>query len=676
MATPVLIDLSNYADLLVQSSIGRAGTPNGNIFFDQTNGTLEFLTATDIANIDLHSVAGVAATTGAVTIDADISGTLTLSTGTWKETHGIWKVGAAISISGYVDTDINGANTIASVEGAVLTVGDTTGWSTESGTGDETVVSTTEANPLTAALGIKLEAAYAFENQERVSDEVLRQYDRYLKGSFKFAGAYEFILSRKPATDADREILRGSGWTEFATDGGIDRIYFGNKGLSNIESGSQPYYMLSSTASPDLNTITPVDYAKAGQIDEAVQVYGDKQNTPSDTTAYSGSVATAASQTITVVAAAGTFTRSAGSYLTDGFEPGHRFTPTGSVGNTGIYTVDTVTALVITIKEDEWSSLSDDTGGGDEQLTVNGFDTRSYQVVSLRTYGQNYDRKETTTDLGIAELGPYSTGYALNESAHLTTVPATYPLADVYGGAQVAPWTSMTLEKLAVPQTETGFNEADGDFTWVLNNTAPGNLDQCVAFLDALSQTDDDIDSGAQSDTKGKRVGTWYDYTAAGLVRTNSPFAGEGLFLEQIPTADEQRVVFVDDAGGTKTRPFLVSLNVTVGATAVADPLAWYHAFFLDGPAAADFNTAGALTVQNASAVDIKGNVATDHTSNVIIDTFDYDGDTIGGTAGTDKDVVFLCEGDGGAAQAKTIFTITRQTTVAATCSPVAETNV
>jgi hypothetical protein len=146
MATPVLIDLSNYADLLVQSSIGRVGTPNGNIFFDVANDTLEFLSATDIANVDLHSVAGVAATTGSVTIGANISGTLTLSSGTWKETHGIWKVGAAINIAGFVDVDINGANTILSVSGAVLTVADTTGWSTEAGTGDEVVNSVTESN--------------------------------------------------------------------------------------------------------------------------------------------------------------------------------------------------------------------------------------------------------------------------------------------------------------------------------------------------------------------------------------------------------------------------------------------------------------------------------------------------------------------------------------------------
>jgi hypothetical protein len=349
--------------------------------------------------------------------------------------------------------------------------------------------------------------------------------------------------------------------------------------------------MLSNSATPDLNTITPVDYAKAGQIDEAVQVLGDTGNTPTDASA------------------------------------------------------------------------------GD-------FDTRAYQVVSLRTFGFNYDRKETIADLGITELGPYSTGYALNESPHLTS--GNYTIGDVYD-SPIAPWTGMTLEKLAAPQSESGFNEADGDFTWVLNNTAPGSLYECVAFLDALSQTDDDIDSGSESDTKGKRVGTWYSYTAEGLILTNSPFAGEGLFLEEIPTEDEQLVIFTDDADATKTRPFVVSLSITVGAIAVADALAWYHAFFLVGAGAQagdDFNTATALTVENASSAPIKGNVLTDATGILILDTFDYDGDLIQGGGAINKDVVFLCEGDGGAAQAKTIFTISRITTVSATCAPGVESNV
>lgn len=487
-----VIDLSNYATTLVQSTQGRAGTPDGNVFFDTTNGKIEFISATELATVDLTGVGGGA----------------------------------------------------------------------------------TDPNPLLESDGIKFEAIYAFENQERKADENLREFDRWTSGTFKFGGAYNYINGRIPSVASDIAIVRGSGWNEIDGAGVVQKIYFGNKGLSNIEPASQPYYMLSNVANPVLNDIAPINFAKAGQIDEAVLVFEDGVS-----------------------------------------------------------------------------------------------DTRAYEGVSVRSFTNNYDRKDTVNDLGIAELGGYSTGFALNESEHLTT--KNYALADVYGGAQIAPWTTMSLEKLAVAQVESGFNEADGNFTWVLNNTADGSLDECVAFLDALSQTDDDIDSGVETTTFGKRVGTWYYYNATGQIVTRSGADSLGLFIEQIPTADEQDVVFTDDAGGLKTRPFSVSIEANIGATAKADANAWYHSFF-----AALYNTSGAITVLDSSAAAIKGLASEANGSNIISDAFDYDGDTVGGGSGTDKDCVYLCEGDGGATQAKTLYTIKRQTTIAFTCAPGVENNV
>ena len=501
MAAAQLIDLSNYDTMLVQSTQGRSGTPDGNIYFDVTNGRFEIITAEELASVDL-------------------------------------------------------------------------------GGGSE-------ANPLTQDLGIKFEALYAFERQERRTDEALREFDFFFKGTFRFGGAYEIVNGRKfddangsntSLTTDDRFKIRGSGWIERNAAGAVGRIYYGPASLGNIDALSQPYYQL-------LAGGAPVDFDKDGPIDEPVQVLGDAVVDPNTTT----------------------------------------------------------------------------------------FDNRTYLSLKVRTFGNNYDEK-TLPDSGVSEMGGYSTGFALGESAHLTT--GNYTLADVYGGAQIAPWTGMTLEELDTPQVEAGFNEADGNFTWVLHNTGGGTLDQCVAFLDALAQTDDDINIHVSNVTNGKRVSTWYTYNAQGQIITRSGADSNGLFIESIPTADEQRIVFTDDASNTKTRPFNVQLEGFVGANAVADTNAWYHGFFLNGPGAGDdFNTAGALTVQDAASADIKGNVSTDHSSNRIINSFDYDGDTIGGPAGTDKDVVFECEGDGGVTAAKTIFTITRSAIVAFTCEPPLETN-
>lgn len=593
--TPVLIDLSNYADALVQSTQSRSGTPDGNIFFDTTNGRIELITAEELATVDLGS--------------------------------GL------------------------------------------------------EANPLTNQLGIKFEAIYAFENQERRTDENLRKFDRFSKGTFKYGGAYELVNGRlfddvngsdtgtannSDGDSDDRVKVRGSGWIE-RTSTGIGRIYFGPVSLGNVESASQAYYQI-------LEGDAPINFAKPGPVDEGVKVYGDNNE---DVYAYATAIATAAAQTISVVAAAGTFTRSSGSFLTDGFAIGDRFEAAGLALNTGTYTIKSIEATIITIIDEEWTLLTNESGDADEQLTVTGFDRRLYLSQKLRTFGYNYDEK-VLADSGVSQMDGYSVGFAIGESVHLTS--GAYALADVYGGAKISPWTGMTLEKLAVPQTETGFTTADGDFTWVLNNTVPGNLNQVVAFLDALAQTDDDIDSGAITVTNGKRVGTWYTYSADGKIqpRVGTGDTGEGLFIEGLVGTDKNRVIFTDDAGSTKIYPSYSNVSVAVGSDAVSDVLSWFHAFFLDGPAGADYNTANALTVEDSTATEVKGNVSGSgfRTANSILFEFDWYGDIIGGPIETDKDCVFLCEGDGGVTQAKTVFTLTSAASITASCIPLVETNV
>ena len=503
-----VIDLSNYATTLKQSTTGRTGgvngAVNGNIFFDTANGRIEIITVEEKATLDLTAIGGGA----------------------------------------------------------------------------------TDPNPLSQQDGIKLEALYAFERQERRIDENLRKYDYYFTGTFKFGGAYEVVNNRKfddangggfSLTTDDRKKIRGSGWIERTIAGVISRIYYGVVSLGSIQVGSQPYYQLSAGGAP-------VNFGKVGGINEAVQVYGDAAADINTTT----------------------------------------------------------------------------------------FDTRTYLSNKVRTFGYNYDEK-ILADSGVTEMGGYSSGFALGESAHLTS--GGYALADVYGGAKIAPWTGMTLEELAVAQTETGFTTADGNFSWVINNTGNGSLNQVVAYLDAIAQTDDDINAHATNVTNGKRVGTWYTYNAAGKVlpRVGTGAAGKGLFIEGLVGTDKNRVIFTDDAGATKEYPAYSNVSIEVGAGAVADTDAWFHSYFLGA-----FNTAGAVTVQNAQAATVKGNVFASplRVGNAIVFEFDYVGDTLGGTANTNKDVVFECEGDGGVTAAKTVFTLTSAASITSSCVPLAENNV
>ncbi|PUB82384.1 MAG: hypothetical protein DBP02_15130 [gamma proteobacterium symbiont of Ctena orbiculata] len=310
-----------------------------------------------------------------------------------------------------------------------------------------------------------------------------------------------------------------------------------------------------------------------------------------------------------------------------------------------------------------------DTANGDASAGDFDYTTRTL-IVRVRSWGYN-PGETTSVATGIAEFSGFSAGYGVGESLN----PAnTYDLADVIGGGQITPWTGMSLEKLVAPQTETGFNESDGDFTWVLHNANSGTAQECAAFLDALTLQDADVDDGAGS-YNGQKGRVWYTRNASGKIVTVSN-EGEGLFIEGLSTAEQQNVIMTDDTAATKTYPFFPDVQISVGAAAVADANAWYHVYYLDGAAGADFDTASAVTVEDSSNNPVNGNVNTDAVGNKVSFAYAYDTNTQAGlSAGVDKDIVVIVEGDGGVAQAITYATITRDTVVPVTCAPSADNN-
>jgi hypothetical protein len=310
------------------------------------------------------------------------------------------------------------------------------------------------------------------------------------------------------------------------------------------------------------------------------------------------------------------------------------------------------------------TTANGDSGAGSFDYTA--------RTLVARVRSWQYNPGETTSVAsGLSELAGFSAGYGVGETSNPSNA---YTLADVYGGAKIAPWTGMTLEKLASPQTETGFNESNGNFTWVLHNSGGGTAQQCAAYLDALTLQDSDIDTGSGT-YNGKKGRVWYSRNAAGKVVTAS-IDGAGLFIEGLSTAEKQNVIFTDNAGATKTYPFFPELQITVGTPAISDTKSWYHVFYVDGSGAQDFDTSTAVTVNDASGNPMKGNVSADQVGGKISKSYSYDTNTQAGlSAGVDKAMVVLVEGDGGAGQAITYFTMTRTTTVGVSCSPPTDTN-
>lgn len=453
-----------------------------------------------------------------------------------------------------------------------------------------------EANPLTDALGITLQALYAFERQERGTDTSLRTFLPGTEGRFQDAGAFAFVAGVKlddvNGNAPDRSKIRGSGWTEFADDLAtlIDRIYFGSRSLNNIEATSQPYVQIvANLLEATLQAAAPINAARVGPLDEAFQVFG--------------------------------------------------------------------------------STANGDTGAGSFDFTGN------ILVAKVRTFGFTQG-EATSTASGVARLQAFSAGFGIGEGPNPSSA---FTLADVFGGAQIAPWTGMNFFRETTAVTRTGFNEADGDFTDTINNTGNGTLAEIRAFLDALMQqdTDQNANTGSTGAFLPARADVLYTINTDGKLVTR-----QGLYIANIAASDNQNVILTDDAGSAKTFPFQNEVRVSVSDAWFSDPNAWYACYFSDGAGGLDFDTANAVIVQDGAAANVVGTPGDARASGTagsrqVIFTFDYSGNTQAGLgAGIDKEVVFLAEGDGGAVAARAVINIVSQAVITASAQAATETNI
>lgn len=303
------------------------------------------------------------------------------------------------------------------------------------------------------------------------------------------------------------------------------------------------------------------------------------------------------------------------------------------------------------------TTANGDTGAGD-------FDDRTYLAVSVRTYGQRHARV-ILNDFGISELEGYGTLAALGESPHPTT--GNYAEADVYGVAQVAPFDGLSFEVLSTPETKTGFNQADGDFSLIIRNASGANLDQVVAWIDAASAQDANIAS----------VGTWngkqreqlYSFDADGV-----PEFIQGVYIENLPASDLQRLKIFDDSGASKTFPFIPFVEVDVPPVAQNTTTGYFHCWVLDGAGGQDYNSDGAVTMLDNLGGEVKGMIGA---STKIQFGVDFDNFNLAGlTPGEDFSILFTIGSDGEFEEQSVVIQVSRTAVITATVPTVAESNI
>lgn len=322
----------------------------------------------------------------------------------------------------------------------------------------------------------------------------------------------------KPANDATRNMLRDGGWREYSSAGVLNREYAGFVGLGAINTGAQPYYILSASDAP-------TNFPFADQFNVGVQVYGDAAN-------------------------------------------------------------------------------------GD-------FDKRTYAKTYCREYGKKY-KDSVLADTGKTATGAFLVNFLISNEDDLKIQ------------ANDAAMTGAPYDGITVSYYSTNQNRLIGGANYPFRIIIDGNgatLEQIYTKIQYMLRQNSDINTaGDAGSVTGKTAASLLSFVGDTLVTST------GVYIDDIKSADSNRIEFYDQNGVKRTNPYTAAGALSFNAALVGAGSS-YRLFF-----SADYGTASAVTVKNASGVDIAGIIS----ASPIPFDFDYDGDTLGGTAGTDKAVTLI----------------------------------
>jgi hypothetical protein len=250
------------------------------------------------------------------------------------------------------------------------------------------------------------------------------------------------------------------------------------------------------------------------------------------------------------------------------------------------------------------------------------FDNRTFFKGFVREQGKIF-ADSVLADTGKTDTGAFIVNLLLSNQDDLKITETDANIATN------APYTGINVEYFATSQ-----NRLVGGTNYPYQVIIEGNgatLEEIYEKIQYLLRQNSDIDNGT-----GGVIGQTADALLAFVGETL--VTATGVYVDNIQQADSNRIEFTDENGIVRTNPFTAAgvLNfndIMVGAESS-------YRLMYTSPAGADNNygESGAITVQDSSGSDITGVI----TSGSIGFDFDYDGDSFGGTAGTDKGVTLI----------------------------------
>lgn len=245
------------------------------------------------------------------------------------------------------------------------------------------------------------------------------------------------------------------------------------------------------------------------------------------------------------------------------------------------------------------------------------FDKRTYAKTYCREYGKKY-KDSVLADTGKTATGAFLVNFLISNEDDLKIQ------------ANDAAMTGAPYDGITVSYYSTNQNRLIGGANYPFRIIVDGNgatLEQIYTKIQYMLRQNSDINTaGDAGSVTGKTAASLLSFVGDTLVTST------GVYIDDIQSADSNRIEFYDQNGVKRTNPYTAAGALSFNAALVGAGSS-YRLFF-----SADYGTASAVTVKNASGVDIAGIIS----ASPIPFDFDYDGDTLGGTAGTDKAVTLI----------------------------------
>ncbi len=489
--------------------------------------------------------------------------------------------------------------------------------------------------------------------------------------------------------DTIRQMVRDAGWSEYLANGTLDRVYVGLVALaSGYPGGAQFYYQITATGSA-------ADFTYDDAPNEAIMVYEDggidsrtffKLFCREEEYLYDDAVLGDVGET--------------------GTGPYKIALPVAVGSDLKITAVDTTVAKSLTVTGAVWSG-----GYTTYTTEVHGLSPGDYvSITGASPAGYNvrglvYDCPLTTTfRIAMSDPGTWSSGGTVKTIYDLinvkyftgaftrdieTSTPGSFGvvidsgthsgmdgsapgsgsvLTTALGGLTVDAWIGGTLTIYEGTDNNVSFPITDNDATTitVTGTIASGSslsftlypptpigasLPQIYTKIQYLLRQDSNINTAATS-VNGKTAALLLNFVGDSLkcgfyAPTNPAGGGTGVLIQGVASADVNSIVFYDNSAAAREYPYASAGYLNFNSFLTSGSTGYYRMYFTDLPGDLDYGKDGAVTVDNASGVDIQGTI----TSGAIAFTFDYTGNVQGGRTGGTEAAVTIVAGNAGMAK-------------------------